>query len=184
MKYDRNTPEVYYGKEGFKKIHDFLVSNEESDDLKMCMAGFHIENTLSENGTVTRGVAKEDSNHYLITVNETYEVHKDADGKIYGEDENKKKIVVDNNSLVSMNMWGLPKNFCNHLEEQFINFLKLYNDNIKSEFLLPTIIDDIIKNKIGTVRVLPVNDKWFGVTYASDKEIVKSALQKIGVATL
>ena len=173
----------YYGNEGFKEIHEYLTSNStgSSNGYRMCMAGYIIGNTLSENGTVTRGLCKKDDNDFLTDVVETYEVSKKADGRITGEDDNKNEVVVGDSDLVSMNMFGFPHEFVDELESRFIDFLKNNNDNIKSEFLLPSVVNDIIKEGKGKVKVLPVKDKWYGVTYASDKEYVKKALSNIAI---
>ncbi len=178
----------YYGEEGFKKIHEHLVTHASAQTgqcpacdhrLRMSMAGYIIGNTLSENGTVTRGLCKQDENGFLTDVIETYEISKKPDGRITGEDDNKKEVVIEPDSLVSMNMFGLPHEFIAGLEVRFVDFLKKNNDNIKAEFLLPTVVNDLIKEGQGTVHVLPVNDKWYGVTYASDKEYVRNALKDI-----
>lgn len=178
----------YYGTEGFKKVHEHLVKQAESacgscpacdHRYRMCMAGYKIANTLSDNGTVTRGVCKADSDGFLTDVVETFEISRRPDGRIIGEDENKKEVIVPEDSLVSMNMFGLPYEFIFELEGRFIEFLKKNNTNIKSEFLLPTVVNDIIKEGKGTVHVLPVSDRWYGVTYASDKEVVREALKNI-----
>lgn len=175
----------YYGKEGFQKIHEYLITNatksNEDKQLCMCMAGYAICNTLSDNGTVTRGICKKDGNSYLTDIVETYEISKKSDGRITGEDGDKNEVVVPNDSLVSMNMFGLPHEFIYELKDRFIDFLNKNNDNIKSEFLLPTVIHDILKENKGSVYVLPVNDKWYGVTYASDKEYVKNALKDVSL---
>ena len=172
----------YYGTEGFYKIHDFLIndlSNNSNNTYKMCMAGYIIGNTLSENGTVTRGLCKKDEEGFLTDVVETYEISKKDDGIIKGEDENKNEVIISENDLVSMNMFGLPYEFLNELDDRFKQFLQNNNGNVKSEFLLPAVINDIIKEKKGSVKVIPVSDKWYGVTYASDKEYVKDALKNI-----
>lgn len=172
----------YYGNEGFKKIHDYLLHmNMTLGKYDMCMAGYIIGNTLSDNGTVTRGICKKNSDDNLTDVVETYEISRKSDNRITGEDDDKKEVVIDDKSLVSMNMFGLPKEFISELEGRFIDFLKANNTNIKSEFLLPKVVNDIIKENKGNVKVLPVNDKWYGVTYASDKEIVKEALKNIKI---
>ena len=172
----------YYGNEGFKKIHEFLIANaSDSNNFKMCMAGYVIGNTLSENGTVTRGVCEQDSDNYLTNVVETYEISKKPDGRLTGEDDNKNEVVIDDKSLVSMNMFGLPKEFVDMLNDKLIEFLKANNSNIKSEFLLPKVVNEVIKEKKGSVKVLPVSDKWYGVTYASDKEYVKNALKNVKI---
>lgn len=174
----------YYGTEGFKKVHEHLIAHSKDSaggKYNMCMAGYIIGNTLSENGTVTRGICKQDSNGFLTDVVETYEISKKADGRITGEDDNKKEVVIGENDLVSMNMFGFPHEFISELESRLIKFLEKNNSNIKSEFLLPTVVNDVIKEGKGTVQVLPVNDKWYGVTYASDKEYVRKALQNIKI---
>ena len=172
----------YYGVEGFKKIHDFLVENESTPSdgkIKSCMAGFKIGNTLSDHGTVTRGVCEADENGNLKSVTETYEIKREADGEIFGEDDNKNKVHVKSDSLVSMNMWGLPVSFIHEIDLRLIDFLKKNNDNIKSEYLLPIVIDELIKANKMECKVLGVNDKWYGITYASDVPLVKNALGSI-----
>ena len=174
----------YYGKEGFKKIHDYLVSTKlvENGKLNSCMAGFIISNTLSDNGTVTRGVCTLDDNNNVKSVTETYEIKLVKEGsteKIIGQDENKADVEIDKTSLVSMNMWGLPKEFLEGLELEFKKFLDKNINNIKSEFLLPSYINDMIDKKKMSVACLPVSDKWFGVTYAEDKEKVISEFKKL-----
>ena len=173
----------YYGTEGFEKIHDYLIKNcaASNNIYNMCMAGYIIGNTLSSNGTVTRGLCKQDANGILTDVVETYEISKKADGRITGEDGNKNEVVINDSDLVSMNMFGLPYEFVGGLEERFVKFLEKNNDNIKSEFLLPSVVNDIIKEGKGKVNVLPVSDRWYGVTYASDKEYVREALSKIKI---
>ena len=173
----------YYGNEGFKKIHDYLINNEEKVNGKInsCMAGFKIGNTLSDHGTVTRGVCTADNDGNLKSVTETYEIKRREDGEIYGEDDNKKEVHVDKNSLVSMNMWGLPRTFIEEIDKRFEDFLKKNNDNIKSEYLLPIVIDDLIKSNQMDCKVLSVNDKWYGITYENDVPLVKEALKDIDI---
>ena len=170
----------YYGKESFVKMHDALVNQKNIVPYDLSMAGFIIGNTLSDNGTVTRGLCKQDNNNNLITVTETYEIKKCDDNIIRGLTEDKKEVVVENDSLVSMNMWGLSVNFLNDMNERFVKFLESNNDNPKSEFLLPTVIDDMIKERKATVKVIPVNDKWYGLTYEQDKQKVIDAFKIIG----
>lgn len=172
----------YYGKESFLKMHEVLVNQKQSVPYDLSMAGFVIGNTLSDNGTVTRGLCKQDNNHNLVTVTETYEIKRENDNVIKGLTEDKKEVIIENDSLVSMNMWGLSVNFLNDLEERFIEFLKSNNDTPNSEFLLPTVIDDMIKEKKATVKVIPVNDKWYGLTYEQDKVKVIEAFKSIGKA--
>ena len=178
----------YYGTEGFAKIHEHLTTHAVAQTgmcpacdhrLRMSMAGFIISNTLSENGTVTRGMCKQDENGFLTDVVETYEIKRDPSGQIRGQDDNKNEVLIDDNALVSMNMFGFPFEFINELEGRFIDFLKKNNDNIKSEFLVPQVVNDIIKEGKGTVHVYEVHDKWYGITYKEDKEYVRKALSNI-----
>ena len=171
----------YYGKEGFKKIHDYMVNGMEEKDgvYDMCMAGFILSNTLSENGGVTRGVATVDENGYLAKVTETYNIYQDAEG-MHASDNEGNPVSVKANQHVSMNMFGLPAGFVKELEKGFPEFLSgIREGDIKAEYLLPAMIDQAIRNKKATVRVLETRDKWFGVTYKEDKPSVVAAIRRL-----
>ena len=165
----------YYGKEGFQKIHEFLVNPTVADTkYNFCMAGFHLGNTLSENGTVTRGVCKVDHD-ILVDIEETYEIKKEVG---FAKTDTK-TIPLD--QPVSMNMWGFTPDFMDELETRFTTFLdNLEGNEMKAEYLLPLIVDNLIKENKATVHVLDTKDKWFGVTYKEDKEfVVKSFLDLV-----
>lgn len=165
----------YYGKEAFIKMHNFL-SKHYNDKFNYCMAGFILKNTLSENGGVTRGVCQIDSSNMLIDIKETSNIIKKDTGAII-ETTNER---IDDKSYVSMNMWGLTPEFIDILEKEFIEFLNNISDNpLKSEYLLPIIIDKLIKNKEANVKLLETKDKWFGVTYAEDKEYVINSFKNL-----
>lgn len=171
----------YYGKEGFKKIHDYMVNGMEEKDgvYDMCMAGFILSNTLSENGGVTRGVATVDEDGYLAKVTETYNIYQDAEG-MHASDNEGNPVSVKANQHVSMNMFGLPSGFVKELEKGFPEFLSgIREGDIKAEYLLPAMIDQAIRNKKATVRVLETRDKWFGVTYKEDKPSVVAAIRRL-----
>lgn len=171
----------YYGKEGFKKIHDYMVNGMEEKDgvYDMCMAGFILSNTLSENGGVTRGVATVDEDGYLAKVTETYNIYQDAEG-MHASDNEGNTVSVKANQHVSMNMFGLPAGFVKELEKGFPEFLSgIREGDIKAEYLLPAMIDQAIRNKRATVRVLETRDKWFGVTYKEDKPSVVAAIRRL-----
>lgn len=172
----------YYGLESFIKMHEALINQKDTNVYDLSMAGFLIGNTLSDNGTVTRGLCKKDENNYLLQVEETYEVERKSDNVIKGLSGDNKEVEVPCDTLVSMNMWGLSVRFLDDINDRFIKFLNKNNDNISSEFLLPQIIDDMINEKKATVKVIPVNDKWFGLTYEKDKEKVINEFKKIGPA--
>lgn len=170
----------YYGKEGFKKVHDYLVSERTSDKAyDMCMAGFILKNTLSENGGVARGVCVVDENDYLTQVVETGGLELTAEGTIVHED-NGTDMVITPEQHVSMNMWGFPPEFLDELEKGFAEFLSEISENeVKKEYLLPSIVDQLIKSGKASVKVLETKDKWFGVTYKEDKESVVASIKKL-----
>ena len=159
----------YYGKEGFKAVHEYLVNGGRS-----CMAGFVLKNTLSDNGGVTRGICKMDEDNNLTEVVETKNIMKTADG---AEADG---VAVDVNSLVSMNMWGLTPAFMDTLYDGFVEFLQnVKAGDIKAEYLLPVMIDALIQKGTAQVDVLETKDTWFGVTYQEDKEVVIKAFKEL-----
>ena len=165
----------YYGKVAFKKLHDFLIEDSHrNSEFTMAMAGFILKNTLSDNGTVTRGICAVDENDYLTDVVETYEIKKISDG---AESQGNR---IDVNAHVSMNMWGLTPQFMDVLEEGFVKFLsEIKPGDIKKEYLLPEMIDMLIKAGKAKVDVLDTKDTWFGVTYQEDKASVTAAFEKL-----
>lgn len=170
----------YYGKEGFKKIHDYLVENTPEDGpARFCMAGFILGNTLSENGSVTRGVCQVDEAGNLASVRETSNIVKTADGAAIAEADGR-MVPIDANSHVSMNMWGFTPAILDTLEEGFASFLSsLEPEDVKSEYLLPTVVDQMIHDGAAQVKVLESHDKWFGVTYKEDKEFVVHSIRNL-----
>lgn len=170
----------YYGKEAFVKVHDYLVNVEENQDkLNMCMAGFILGNTLSDNGAVTRGVAKIDENHILLDVDETSGIERKGDKVIAVDDDGNEKE-IDPESYASMNMWGLTPEFLKVLEDGFQRFLSNLGEKaLKKEFLLPIIIDQLIREQKAQVKVLETRDKWFGVTYKEDKDAVVESFKNL-----
>lgn len=167
----------YYGKEAFHKLHNFLVSEESQDG--MGMAGFILKNTLSDNGTVTRGICLADENDMLTKVVETTGIQADMDGQILCDNEEVKQWIHPD-VKVSMNMWAAYPKFFEHLEAGFHLFLQnLKEDSHKKEYLLPNIVDHLIQEKEMNVKVLETKDHWFGITYKEDKQAVKSAFSKL-----
>ena len=169
----------YYGQEGFRRIHDYMAEHmdSQSEIYDICMGGFVLSNTLSDNGTVTRGVCQVDENGYLTNVTETYNIQMKEDG-LHATDESGAPVTISPSQPVSMNMWGLPASFVQELEKGFPVFLdNLKEGDIKSEYLLPKIIDNLVQNKKARVTVLDTPDKWFGVTYREDKQAVADAIR-------
>ena len=160
----------YYGKEGFREIHDYLVKGGQS-----CMAGFVLKNTLSDNGGVTRGICKMDEYNNLTEIVETSNIVKNAEG---AEADG---VKLDTESLVSMNMWGLAPEFLKTLESGFQYFFeKVVPENlIKEEFLIPTFIGELLAEGRISVKVLHTNDTWYGMTYKEDVAAVKDSFREM-----
>ena len=171
----------YYGKEVFKKIHDYMTGDmdENAPVYDICMGGFILANTLSDNGGVTRGVCEVGEDEILRAVRETYNIIKTADG-LTASDKEGNPVTVREDQHVSMNMWGLTPAFIKELERGFPEFLSgLKEGDLKSEYLLPTIIDQMIKDGRARVKVLETRDHLFGVTYKEDKEGVAESIRAL-----
>lgn len=170
----------YYGKEAFVQIHDFLQGGKASVEngvQHLCMAGFQLKNTLSDNGTVTRGVCEEEDG-LLTNIVETHNIEK-LDGRAAVRTETN-ITYYDDETPVSMNMWGLPADFIGVLEERFPEFLKnIPEGDLKAEFLIPVIIGELIGEGKADCVVLPTSDKWFGMTYKEDIPTVKDAFKDL-----
>lgn len=171
----------YYGKEAFKKIHSYMVNRMDSqaEVYDLCMGGFVLSNTLSHNGTVTRGVCQVDENGILKTVNETYNIRMTEKG-LMASNEQGDPVKISPDQPVSMNMWGIPAGFLEELQKGFPEFLdSLKEGDVKSEYLLPKIIDGLVRSGRVRVTVLDTPDQWFGVTYKEDKQAVMDAVRKL-----
>ena len=170
----------YYGKEAFVKLHDFLVSGEDlGREFTMGMAGFILKNTLSDNGTVTRGVSVVDENGLLSQVHETTGIMMGEDGKIKCDLPDVQEWISPEDK-VSMNMWAAYPEFLEFLAEDFKTFLsEVEEGDLKKEYLLPNIVDKLLKEGRANVKVLETQDRWFGVTYQEDKEAVQKAFAEL-----
>lgn len=172
----------YYGKEAYREAFQHLQKMREmprEDRLPICMVGFVLKNTLSDNGGVTRGICKVDSDRMLTDIVETHNIVKTEGGAaVVSEDGRLEAIDVE--SEVSMNMWGLTPQFFKILESGFDCFLdETPAENLKAEYLLPTIIGDLLREDRARVKVLQSRDKWFGVTYKEDKEAVVQSIKEL-----
>ena len=170
----------YYGKEAFVKVHDYLVNPPESThQYNFCMAGFVLGNTLSENGSVTRGVCKVDENGLLVDIAETSGIERNGDNAI-AVDKQGATVEIDINSPVSMNMWGFTPDFLSELDSEFARFLSgIEGNELKAEYLLPEVVGKLVKEGKAEVHVLKTMDKWFGVTYKEDKQMVVESFNKL-----
>ena len=168
----------YYGKEAYREAYAYLTGRKDDNAYEACMVGFVLKNTLSDNGGVTRGVCKVDEHRILSEIVETSNIVKTAEGAAVQTEDG--AVPIDVESEVSMNMWGLSPAFFDVLEKGFAVFLeKLDTENLKGEYLLPTIIGDLLKEGKMRVEVRKSHDEWFGVTYKEDKPDVVAAIQKL-----
>lgn len=167
----------FYGADGFQVISDFLTALKDSEN-RYCMVGYRVGNTLSESGTVARGVCETDANGNLTGVVERTQVMR-IDGVVKYKDENDNWVEIADNTPVSMNMWGFTPDYFKHSDEFFIDFLKTNADNIKAEFFIPLLVNHLAVNGISTVKVLDTTSQWFGVTYADDRAGVVAKLQEL-----
>ena len=161
----------YYGREAYQEAYRYLTQEHSKDPMPICMVGFILKNTLSDNGGVTRGVCQVKDDQ-LVDIVETHNIEK-VNGKAVADGKE-----IDLDSAVSMNMWGLYPEFFDILEKGFNDFLATTpSDNLKAEYLLPTIIGDLLHNNKAKVTALKSHDEWFGVTYKEDKDYVKDNIQ-------
>ena len=163
----------YYGKEAFKASHAYLEQMLSGKKLDVCMAGFVLKNTLSENGGVTRGICSISPEGYLRRVTETYDIHREGK-KIKAQERD-----ISPESTVSMNFWGFTPDVFPVLEDKFREFLEININESYREHLLPTIVDELIRENKASVSVLMSPDTWFGVTYRADVPSVKKAIQNL-----
>ena len=161
----------YYGREAYEEAYRYLTQDHPKNPMPICMVGFVLKNTLSDNGGVTRGVCQIEDGQ-LVDIVETHNIEK-IDGKAVSNGKE-----IDLNSAVSMNMWGLYPEFFDILEKGFVEFLdSTPADNLKAEYLLPTIIGDLLHSNQAEVTALKSHDEWFGVTYKEDKDFVKDNIR-------
>lgn len=171
----------YYGPEAFKTIFDFL-SEQKQDSAKehFGMIGYLIENTVTDSGSVARGICQKDSEGFLSAIVERTKIEKTADGARFTEDDGKTWEPLPKGTLVSMNFWGFDDRFMETAEKEFSAFLdeNLPKNPMKCEYLLPFTVDGMIKSDKADVKVLQSSDRWYGVTYQEDKPGVVNALKE------
>ncbi|SJZ60937.1 dTDP-glucose pyrophosphorylase [Cetobacterium ceti] len=166
----------FYGARSFRLIYDFLNTN--GDPNTHCMSGFTLDRTLTENGAVARGICEIDENENLLSIVERTEIKKDNHMVVYRDGENWNEI--DGKSIASMNIWGFKPSIFKKLEEEFPKFLQRNKGNIlKAEFYIPSVVDTLIKNNEGKIKVLKTPEQWYGVTYREDRDFVKNAISRM-----
>jgi UTP-glucose-1-phosphate uridylyltransferase len=165
----------FYGNKAYQVMAGFLTSSTNENEYSM--VGYHVANTLSEYGTVSRGICNMDKDGYLTTVVERTKIKRVDDGVFFYEKEDRFKL--EENTPVSMNFWGLKPNVFKYLNEGFKEFLELHGNELKSEYYIPLLINDnIVKGNIRT-KVLQCDSPWFGVTYKEDKPMVQQKIKDL-----
>ncbi len=168
----------FYGSDSFRKLHEFLSSSRQGTPMDGCMCGYLLENTLSENGSVSRGVCSVDAGGNLAKVEEHTSIAREG-GKVISTLGDGSKTELEPSVLVSMNCWGFTPELFNELERLFIEFLNAHGNEVKSEFYIPFVADQLIREKRASVKMLTSTASWFGVTYREDRPVVVGALQKM-----
>ncbi len=167
----------FYGKSAFKVVAEYMKSQANDLKGKNCMAGYRLKNTLSDHGTVSRGVCKVNEHNELVEITERTKIGWE-NGRIMAED-NGKQLELDGNSFVSMNFWAFTPDVFLELESEFKKFIGLNASNIKSEYYIPSIVSHQMNNKLASFKVLEATDQWFGVTYQEDKPLVINNIKEL-----
>jgi NDP-sugar pyrophosphorylase family protein len=165
----------FYGREAFQKAFDFL--NKECNQTTQCIIGYELKRTLSENGSVSRGVCEVDNNGNLVSINERTKIYRNEQGKITYEDESGLHEVSEDSS-VSMNFWGFDPAIFPVTERLFNDFVEENYNNPKAEFFIPIVADKYSKSGMGVIKVIPTSAQWFGVTYKEDAPSVQASIDK------
>ena len=170
----------FYGREAFKKIHDYLMTTSDDSVYRYAMVGYKLINTLTENGSVSRGVCSTDSEDFLTDIEEKTKIIRTETGAQF-TDNDKDYEDISPDTIVSMNMWGFSKSFLAELKSAFKTFMEkeVPNNPLKAECYLPFVVGDLVENGKATVKVLTSSDKWFGVTYKEDKPFVMESIQAL-----
>lgn len=168
----------FYGRDSFAVIGKWLSALKDDACNQYCMVGYRVGNTLSESGSVARGVCETSAEGYLTGVVERTAIER-IEGDIQFIDEQGQKVVLEENTPVSMNMWGFTPDYFAHSEAYFKEFLRANSANLKAEYFIPLMVNKLITEGTATVRVLDTTAKWFGVTYAADRQGVVDKIQAL-----
>lgn len=171
----------FYNRDCFKVIGKFLSELPEGSNGKYAMVGFRVANTLSDNGTVSRGVCTKDADDLLTSCVERTEIERKTDGKVAFKDEKGEWVSIPDNTPVSMNVWGFTPEYFDYSDKLFKEFLDqpATKANPKAEYLIPWVVDKLIRSGKATCKVLDTTSKWFGVTYSADRPRVVEKIQKL-----
>ncbi|MBS5081275.1 MAG: sugar phosphate nucleotidyltransferase [Clostridiales bacterium] len=176
----------YYGQHAFETIYNYLNTHEDDEQYRYTMVGYVLENTLTDHGHVARGVCVTDEQGYLVGIHERTRIEKRGEGAAYTEDDGKTWTEIPKGSTVSMNMWGFSKSILEELQNRFAAFLEenLESNPLKCEYFLPTVVGELLEEGKATVEVLKSSDRWYGVTYKEDKEVVVEAVKNFKIQGL
>ncbi|MGJ8653670.1 MAG: nucleotidyltransferase family protein [Opitutaceae bacterium] len=168
----------FYGQDAYKQLAEYFNSSKDEPELRTCMVGYRLDNTLSEHGTVNRGLCLVE-NGSLRGVEEHSVIAKGEDGVIRGSDLTNKRVDIKADAIVSMNFWGFSPALFATLEAHFVEFLEAHGQEEKSECYIPTVIDELIKSEQTDCAVIETSGEWFGVTYPDDKPFVQASIQAL-----
>ena len=171
----------YYGREAFELIYEYLMTHQDDDKYRYAMVGYRLENTLTENGYVARGVCQTDVKGNLVSVTERTRIERLDEAIAYTKDDGKTWVNLDEDVPVSMNMWGFTESFFVELRRRFPKFLQnaLQESPEKAEYFLPSVVSKLLAEDLATVKVLKTSDKWYGITYKEDKPVVEAAIKQM-----
>lgn len=171
----------YYGLHAFEMIYNYLIQAKDENQYHYTMVGYVLENTLTDHGYVARGVCETNAEEYLIGIHERTHIENRGGVAMYTEDDARSWNVIPRESTVSMNMWGFTPSILKELQNRFTDFLKsnLKSNPLKAEYFLPNVVGDLITENKATVKVLKTTDKWYGITYKEDKEVVTLAIARL-----
>lgn len=171
----------YYGRDAFQVIYDYLATHEDDDKYRYTMVGYKLENTVTDNGHVARGVCDTNEAGELVRITERTRIEKRNGGIAYSEDDGASWTELPGDTLVSMNMWGFTRSILDEIKAGFPAFLEkgLASNPMKCEYFLPAVVSTLLEEGRATVAVLASADKWYGVTYKEDKPVVVQAIKKM-----
>lgn len=173
----------FYGRQAFHEMYHFLASAKDGEKMQFSMVGYQLSNTVTENGTVSRGVC-ESENGYLTTVTERTKIAKRENGIAYTEDDGETWVPLADETVVSMNLFGFTPGIFNEMKQRFVTFFEqdVPKNPKKAEFLLPFVVNDLVAEGKATVRMLSSSDRWYGVTYKEDRAAVVEGIKKLSKA--
>ncbi|TSA26640.1 MAG: nucleotidyltransferase [Bacteroidetes bacterium] len=168
----------FYGREAYQTLVNYYQGWTPARENDYSMLAFEVGKTLSEHGSVSRGLCQTDAGDHLVDVVERTWIERKPEGIVYRNEEGQ-FVPVSDNTVVSMNFWGFTPSFFGYLKIGFLEFLQANGKNIKAEYYIPTAVNQLIKAKIASVKVLPCSDRWYGITYREDKAMVEKGIRKL-----